>query len=138
MYWHNGSVFRVVLSTAEHRRPHGIRPSGDDGVVAADQQGQVEGCSVRIDLLDATLVKILAGTDEKLERDQSVVKAMPHFNVYNAPFNIPPFLVFSSVLRACSLSWLALGIEPVLLVLSLYSLYILFYMEFSPVVLQIQ
>jgi len=34
-----GSVFRVVLSTAQHRRPHGVSASGDDRVVAADQQG---------------------------------------------------------------------------------------------------
>ena len=36
---HDRTVLRVVLAAREHGRPHGVRPSGDDGVVAVHQEG---------------------------------------------------------------------------------------------------
>ena len=36
---HNSTVLRVVLAAREHGRPHGVRPSRDDGVIAVHQEG---------------------------------------------------------------------------------------------------
>ena len=64
---HDRTVLRVVLAAREHGRPHGVRPSGDDGVVAVGEQGQVEWGGIRVDNLFSAFVKILAGSNEKLD-----------------------------------------------------------------------
>ena len=86
MRGNDGTVLRVVLAAREQGGPHGVGAPADDGVVAVGEQGQVEWGGIRVDNLFSAFVKILAGSNEKL--DWKIKKILT--------FRIPYILAYKS------------------------------------------